>query len=46
MNGPSITQGTAAKNGEFVQDISKVTGVTRATRYNIIKREKTTSDSN
>lgn len=33
-------------NGESVQDISKATGVTRTTIYNIIKREKTTSDSN
>lgn len=34
------------ENGESVQDISKRTGVTRATIYNIINREKTTSGSN
>lgn len=36
---------TMLDNGESVQDISKETGVTRATIYNIIKREKTTSGS-
>lgn len=32
-------------NGESVQNISRATGVTRATIYNIIKREKTTCGS-